>query len=167
MKGKWARKSWRDRLWSRVDKSDRCWLWMGHRNALGYGKLSVEGRFVPVHRAAWIDCVGEIPDGLFVCHRCDNPPCVNPAHLFLGTQEDNVADRDAKNRTARGESQGGAKLTDDTAREILDMLADGISQTALAKEYGITQGAISHMVCGRTWNHITGIEQARQVGSNR
>ncbi len=89
-----------DRFWARVavGKPDECWEWTRYRDRAGYGQAYHEGRDVPAHRLAWILTHGPIPDGLKVLHRCDYPPCVNPAHLFLGTQGDNVRDAVAKGR---------------------------------------------------------------------
>lgn len=101
-----------DRLWAKVDKSggpDACWLWTGHRNQKGYGKIGADRKTIGAHRGAWMVTNGPIPDGLFVLHRCDNPPCCNPAHLFVGTNADNMTDMAQKGRRkgrAMGDSNG-------------------------------------------------------------
>lgn len=107
------RKPLADRLWAKVDVRgpDDCWEWQGSKVG-EYGHIGVGGRenkLVLTHRAAYEVSVGPIPDGMKVCHTCDNPPCCNPKHLFLGTQADNVRDRDAKGRTARGDNNGRSK----------------------------------------------------------
>ena len=101
-----TRKSTAERFWAKVDRSDgpdACWPWTGHRARRGYGQFKMFGRSVPAHRVAWELTNGPIPPGdhfgtMCACHRCDNPPCCNPTHLFLGSMADNVADRDAKGR---------------------------------------------------------------------
>lgn len=86
-----------------VDESSGCWIWQGGRRGnMGYGAITDRGKPMSAHRAAWIMYNGQIPDGLLVCHKCDNPRCVNPAHLFLGTHQDNMDDRTAKNRQSQG-----------------------------------------------------------------
>lgn len=98
-----------ERFWMKVDKSagpDDCWLWISGMSN-GYGRFGIrQGVIEYAHRMAWLLTKGPIPDGLFACHKCDNPRCVNPAHLFLGTHLDNIADRDAKGRVAKGDKAG-------------------------------------------------------------
>jgi hypothetical protein len=97
---------WRDRFWARVAKGDDCWEWQGPRNARGYGYGSVRSKTTFAHRIAWEIVNGPIPKGMVVRHSCDNPPCVNPAHLLLGLPRDNSADMVARGRAARGPANG-------------------------------------------------------------
>ncbi len=137
-----------DLFWRKVDKSGECWLWTGSKVGIGYGKTHYEGKYWRAHRLSWKFTFGEIPDGLCVLHKCDNPACVRPDHLFLGTFDDNNKDMAKKGRSvkgdknprrlhperypigdehysrtqpdrlARGKNHGCAKLTDDDVREI-------------------------------------------------
>ena len=96
----WARKQ-QDRFWKKVDRSggpDACWPWTGCLQSMGYGATHIGRKYTLAHRASWVWLRGDIPDGMFVCHRCDNPRCCNPAHLFVGTAQDNTDDMLAKGR---------------------------------------------------------------------
>lgn len=86
------------RFWHKVDKTGDCWLWLGHKSSKGYGGVQVDGLSKKAHRVAYELVNGPIPEGLYACHTCDNPSCVNPAHIFLGTQHENMADMVAKGR---------------------------------------------------------------------
>jgi len=159
-----SRKRWGDhaqRFWSRVDKTGSCWLWLGARNKGGYGHSRyANGRNGDAHRVAWTVTNGDIPDGLMVLHSCDNRLCVNPAHLFLGTQLDNMRDMDAKGRRRtvthdqRGELNGTAKLTKAIVLSIRELHESGISQREIGRKLGVTAGNVWAIVHRKSWNHI-------------
>lgn len=132
-----------------------CWEAVGTRLGTGYIQLSSGGRRDLAHRMAWAEANGPIPPGMLVCHRCDNPPCCRPDHLFLGTPADNMADMVAKGRGraqfGRGEEHPSAKLNADLVREIRGRLANGETQQSIADAYGVTLTAISAIALGRNW----------------
>ena len=148
------------RFWAKVDKSGECWIWTGYRNARGYGKASNNGKIVLAHRLAWEIMHGPIPPGKQVCHDCpggDNPSCVR--HLWLGTTQENMADRHAKGRYHRADgsaSAGNGKLTPNQVREIRAIYAAGRYGigSRLAREYGVSHAAISRIVHRHDWQHI-------------
>lgn len=145
-----------ERFWACVHRSadDACWEWQGKRGR-GYGHLNVNGKRTLAHRYSFTINVGPIPPHLFVCHRCDNPPCVNPAHLFLGTAQDNTADMDAKGRriTVRGEDAGSARLT---AEQALAIWRSEGRAAEVGARFGVSAGAVKSIRQGRTWGHVTG-----------
>lgn len=114
-----------------------CWLWMGADFSYGYGAFSFHNQNRPAHRVSWLLHKGEIPEGLFVLHKCDVAVCVNPEHLFLGTQQDNMTDKVEKRRQARGEGHGMSKLSDAQTAEIL-ALKGSLKAKAVASRYGVT-----------------------------
>ena len=144
-----------DRLWARVKKlpgPNGCWEWQGFRNALGYGQIGLPGRRVAlVHRVAFELQVGPIPEGLAVCHRCDNPPCVRGDHLFTGTRGDNARDAAQKGRMHPGEATSGARLSADA---VLAIRASTDHDLALADRYGVSRRTIVHVRSGNTWRHL-------------
>jgi len=136
-----------------TDKSggpDACWPWVGARNKAGYGLFGLDGGCVLAHRAAWLFANDHFPMTLKVLHRCDNRACQNPAHLFLGTQADNVADMHAKGRQGKvfGEQHHKTTLTIDQVRAIR---ADSRSQSTIARAYGVHQTTVGNIKRGRTW----------------
>lgn len=163
------------KFWSRVDKSageDACWIWTAAPDQYGYGRMYWRGRNYPAHRIAYEVTHGDIPDGLWVLHRCDNPPCVNPAHLFLGTRQDNVDDMMQKGRAnrpsgekrglylhperqARGSRQGSAKLTDVDVIAIRRRYADGnVTKAQLGRDFGVSDVLIGLIVREKYWRHL-------------
>ena len=144
-----------------VRGEDECWLWMGARHDFGYGKIGAgPGTNVPLsaHRVAWELASGRsVPDGMYVCHRCDNPPCVNPAHLFIGTPADNARDAARKGRTRNhggfpGAANPSAKLQPDQVEAIRAAYRrrEG-SQEAIGRRFGIGQSQVSVIVRGIGW----------------
>ena len=158
-----------DRFWSKVQRGqgDACWPWMASRHKTGYGGFMFGGRCTKAHRLAWELTNGPIPYGLNVCHHCDNPPCVNPAHLFLGTDADNNADKWNKGRgrtvigrwrqlhPPRGETNGRAKLTSEQVTEIKSRYAaGGVTQEQLWTEYSISRAQLQRILHGKAWHTI-------------
>lgn len=144
----------------RVPEGDpaACWPFEGCRNHSGYGKFGIEGRVHFAHRVAWELAHGPIPDDMRVLHRCDNRPCCNPSHLFLGTMSDNMHDMWSKGRHAPpariGEGHHSAKLTEDDIRQIRALAASGVFQRVIAEQYGVTQTNVGQIVRRKTWTHV-------------
>ena len=141
------------RFWSKVDKcgDDECWPWTATKSRLGYGKftLGVNNK-VNAHRYSYEIANGPIPDGMLVCHGCDNPPCVNPKHLFVGTHKDNMQDAVKKGRAARGSRLPQTKLTDAQVLEAVSLAKDR-SRTieSVAKLYGISGEHLGSLMRGK------------------
>ncbi len=169
------------RFWSKVDKCgpDECWLWTGTlydkdpKDRYPHFHVWRDGRIINLRgaRVLWLIVTGEDPGELLVRHDCDNPPCVNPRHLQLGTALDNNRDRAKRNRNRdqwgdrnssrlhpesipRGARRGSAKLTDEFVREIRVMVGAGITQRAVARQVGVSQGIISEIVNRARWSHV-------------
>lgn len=168
------------RFWSKVFKSQQpseCWVWMGARNHKGYGRFSTSHQHTfQSHRIAWMLCNGPIPAGMCVCHHCDNPPCCNPAHLFIGTVADNQADMKRKGRATgpknpvrgsghyahqhpelvlRGSKCGMAKLSESLVSEIRDRYSSRtVSMYQLGREYGVARTLIGMIIHRKIWRHV-------------
>ena len=134
-----------DRFWEKVAKTDTCWNWMAAKHRFGYGKIMVRKRVIePAHRVCYREQVGPIPEGLQVLHRCDNPACVRPDHLYLGTQADNMRDMHDRGRwrygprNQYGENNPSAILTDAQVRSLLADLAIGEGPVSVARKFGIS-----------------------------
>lgn len=144
-------------FWSKVQRSeapDGCWVWTGAKNLYGYGVTSMAGISLKAHRISWILVRGDTK-GLNVLHHCDNPPCVRPDHLWLGTKKDNSQDMArkgrARGRVAPGERNGRAKLSWDDVREIRAGRVTGLSYSQLATKFNVTITNIRHIIKGVTW----------------
>lgn len=155
-----------DRFVLRTKKVGSCLEWQGCRTGRGYGMVSAKSisqrRNDRAHRVSFRLFVGPIPAGLFVLHRCDNPTCVAPAHLFLGTHTDNMRDMAEKGRgrptggQCKGQRHWGAKLDDDDIRAIRSMYATGrFKQQQIADLFGVVHTAISAIVRGEKWSHVS------------
>lgn len=147
-----------ERFEDKFTKSGGCWEWTARRHPLGYGMFRIAGSVQYAHRVSYRLYVDEIPEGMCVCHHCDNPGCVNPAHLFLGTHTDNMRDCNNKGRRPAagvfGEKHGMAKLTNAQVVEIRKMRSEGATQFDIAKEFGVARQTISHILCGDTWASV-------------
>lgn len=140
----------------KVVKKEGCWDWIGYKS-VGYGTLSYKGKLLHAHRASWIINYGNIPDGLHVLHKCDNPCCSNPEHLFLGTHKDNIRDMISKKRmfTPRGETHYASKLKPADILKIRELLNDGnLSQKSIGNLYGVCRGTILDIKNNRIWKDV-------------
>lgn len=144
-----------ERFWAKADKRGPadCWEWTAAKTKAGYGQLAIENVRIYAHRISYELHFGPVPDSLHVLHHCDNPGCVNPKHLFVGTDVDNVADMCAKGR-ARGSIR---KITEVDALEIFALRNQSIPLSILAHRYGVSPQSICDIQHGRTWAYITSI----------
>lgn len=153
-----------ERFWPKVARGDGCWEWTGHKLE-GYGRITEggdNGKDLAAHRVSWEIHCGPIPDGLCVCHHCDNPSCVRPDHLFLGTPQDNARDMASKGRAPlqrhphlyRGTAKGGCKLTEDAVREIRKLGETDMTQRAIARQFGVAPPVICTILKRTAWAHV-------------
>ena len=151
------------RLWNKLDMQElepsSCWLWTGHKDPDGYGRIRAGGRgkyrVVLTHRLAYALAHGPFQHGLVVRHTCDTPACCNPSHLVLGTHLDNQADKVRRGRHLWGEQHNGARLTEAQVLEIRAGYVRGVTrQQDIAETYGITQTCVSRIITRRSWAHI-------------
>lgn len=164
------RRSLSERFWAKIDKNGPvpvhcpelgpCWVWTGigptEYGCIGSGGTGGrDGVTLPAHRVGYELQVGPIPDGLDVCHHCDNPPCCRGSHLFVGTRQVNMADATAKGRIPRGSSRPNAKLTETQIVAIrAEYASGGTSESALGQRYGVSRSAINRILRGTLWGHV-------------
>ena len=178
---RWDKATPEQRFWPKVNKDGPipshcpelgpCWIWTRGLGSGGYGQFwwTELKRTITAHRAAWIITNGPIPKGIDACHHCDNPPCVRPAHLFLGTNQENQLDASRKgissaaqarwrsrhpDRPATGERHGMAKLTANQVREIRTQHSSGFSLSQIARDYGVSVGTIWFIIAGVHWKSV-------------
>lgn len=143
-----------ERFWSKVEKTDGCWLWTANKQLEGYGLIKIDKKTKKAHRVSWELFNGEIPDGLHVLHRCDNPSCVRPNHLFLGSHQDNMRDKKKKGRV-KGSRHPGSILTEKQVLEIRKKYkVRTISLPQIAKNYGVSWYTIGKILSGKLWKHV-------------
>lgn len=143
-------------FWKNVKQGsdDECWEWKGSVVGKGYGVLRCVNETKLAHRISYELHHGPIPDGLDCLHKCDNPPCVNPNHLFLGTNDDNIQDKVTKGRQPKGSTHANARWSEDDIRAMRDLYASGVSQREIAAIYHTHQGTVGHIVRRKAWKHI-------------
>jgi len=151
------------RFWAYTEKGEdaECWKWLAYKDRKGYGVLrdTQSGKIVKAHRVSWQLHYGPIPKGKCICHRCDNSSCVNPAHLFVGTSQENNADRDTKGRQRTGNQKGEHNPRHKLSREDVKAIrrryeTSRITQADLGKIYGVSPALISMVVNYRRWEHV-------------
>ena len=139
------------------DTNGGCWLWTGAMvGSTGYGTIGFGGRSHGAHRASYMTFVGAIPPGALVCHKCDTPACVNPAHLFVGTVSDNAQDMIAKGRKAilAGSRHPGAILSESDIPVIRRMIADGLGNREIGARFNVTADVVNAIRAGRSWKCV-------------
>jgi hypothetical protein len=151
-----------ERFWEKVLIDEGCWRWTGARSPSGYGRfiIGVTEGVEWAHRVAFRLGVGPIGPGLHVCHSCDNPGCVRPSHLWLGTAKDNHDDSVSKNRRAHGERIGTARLTEELVRRIRFVKREqpGISNVAIGAMLGVSKESVRSVLLGKSWRHVSEVQ---------
>ena len=154
-----------------VNSISGCWEWKGSKRN-GYGRMTVGSRLdgtrktMSAHRMSYIAFKGDIPDGYFVCHKCDNPCCVNPEHLFIGTRQDNIDDRENKHRNVIkvGEEHPRSKLTKKAVKDARhEHIVNGVSFMTLARKYNVSKSTIQNAINGITWKCVSYMPEPPEV----
>lgn len=148
-----------ERFWSKVRRTDTCWEWTGYRTPMGYGhfgwRRDGKNEIFLSHRVAWEITYGSFAEELCVCHHCDNPPCVRPDHLFLGTRTTNAKDRVRKGRVLVGAQHPSARLKEEEVRTIYAKVTSGLATGAeMARQYNVHDGTVNAIMTGRNWRHL-------------
>lgn len=146
----------KERFEKYINKTKQCWVWKASKTWHGYGRFWFNRKHISAHRMSWFLYKGKIPKRLFVCHKCDNPPCVNPAHLWIGTAQDNVIDKFKKGRhiveNRQGNKSHNKKLTEQKVKEIRQLYYLGhYTQEKLANVYKVSNSPISKVILNQTW----------------
>jgi HNH endonuclease len=159
--GIYKRKSLEDRFWSNVNKNGpiiidtKCWEWTAGLKDNGYGQTSLNKKKFHTHRLSWEMHNGPIPENLQINHRCNNRKCVNPEHLILGTQQENVSYMNFQGRHALGQDTGMAVLTEAQVKDIRQKYRDGVRNCELCREYKVSNSTIHRVVFNKLWKHVT------------
>jgi hypothetical protein len=143
------------RFLERIKKENQCWIWCGYISKHGYGVSSYRSKSFLSHRLSWVLFKGFLPKELDVCHHCDNPKCVNPDHLFLGTAKDNIRDCfNKKRKSHKGEKHPRAKIQEKDVIKIFELRKNGWTHQKLADRFKLKQGTISNILHRRIWKHV-------------
>jgi hypothetical protein len=146
----------KERIENKVERIPEggCWVWIGTTTVRGYGQIISNNRKHYAHRASYEAFIGEIPKGMHVCHACDNVYCVNPAHLFLGTQKQNLEDMARKGRSTKGERNPMSKLNKEDVKDIKHLFSTGLSDSEISIEFGVCRQTINNIRNGKVWKNV-------------
>jgi hypothetical protein len=146
----------KERIENKVERIPEggCWVWMGTTTVRGYGQIISNNRKHYAHRASYEAFIGEIPKGMHVCHACDNVYCVNPAHLFLGTQKQNLEDMARKGRSTKGERNPMSKLNKEDVKDIKYLFSTGLSDSEISIEFSVCRQTINNIRNGKVWKNV-------------
>jgi hypothetical protein len=144
-----------ERFFSKVEKTEGCWFWKSSTNQMGYGQFTIGRKPLFAHRICWELTHGKkIPEGLFACHKCDTPICVNPDHIFLGTHQQNSQDMSNKKRSTWGEKSLLSKLNLENVRQIKRMLLEGVDIKIICEKFQVVDKTIRNIRNKKTWKHL-------------